>query len=60
MTPGVFSRCRSFWSTFGKVKVMKRHKMGSGRSRHMFSKHASRTHKKNMPGRLPMRGGIRL
>lgn len=39
---------------------MKRHKMGSSQSKHHFSKHASMTHKRNMPTRLPMRGGIRL
>ena len=39
---------------------MHRHKIGSAHSRHSFSKHASRTHKKNMPQRVPMRGGIRL
>lgn len=39
---------------------MRRHKMGSKFSKHHFSHHASRTHKKNMPTRLPMRGGIRL
>ena len=39
---------------------MKRHKMSSAHSKHHFTKHASSTHKKNMPQRLPMRGGIRL
>lgn len=41
---------------------MKRHKLSSGKSKRMFSKHADRTHKKNMPAprRSPMRGGIRL
>ena len=39
---------------------MHRHKIGSGHSKHHFSKHASKTHKKNVPTRLPMRGGIRL
>lgn len=39
---------------------MKRHKMSRGHSKHNFSKHASYTHKKNMPRRAPMRGGIRL
>jgi len=39
---------------------MKRHKMSVKSSRHHFTKHASRTHKKNVPSRLPMRGGIRL
>lgn len=39
---------------------MKRHKLGRSHSKHMFSKHAKMTHKKNMPSRMPMRGGIRL
>lgn len=39
---------------------MKRHKIGRSNSKHMFSKHASLTHKKNMPRKNPMRGGIRL
>ncbi|UDN67804.1 hypothetical protein [robinz microvirus RP_131] len=39
---------------------MKRHKMSSGHSKRNFSHHASMTHKRNMPQRLPMRGGIRL
>lgn len=40
--------------------MAKRHKMQHKRSKRMFSKHADRTHKKNMPKRMPMRGGIRL
>nr|QJB19252.1 MAG: hypothetical protein [Microvirus sp.] len=39
---------------------MKRHKMSKHASRRSFTKGASHTHKKNMPTRLPMRGGIRL
>lgn len=39
---------------------MKRHKMSRSHSRRSFKKSASLTHKKNMPTRLPMRGGIRL
>lgn len=42
---------------------MRRHKIGYGKSKRMFSKHADATHKKNMPraiGKMPMRGGIRL
>lgn len=47
---------------------MKRHKLSKGHSRHMFSKHASKTHRKNVQGHgyghgpmsMPMRGGIRL
>lgn len=40
--------------------MARRHKMSRGRSKRQFSRTASRTHKKNVPGRLPMRGGIRL
>lgn len=39
---------------------MRRHKMSSGKSKRSFSHGADMTHKKNMPKRLPMRGGIRL
>lgn len=39
---------------------MARHKISSGKSKRSFSKGASLTHKKNMPKRMPMRGGIRL
>jgi hypothetical protein len=39
---------------------MKRHKMSRHGSEKHFSKHAKMTHNKNMPRRLPMRGGIRL
>ncbi|WNK12559.1 MAG: hypothetical protein [Microvirus sp.] len=39
---------------------MKRHKMSQHHSKHQFRKHADLTHKKNMPKRAPMRGGIRL
>lgn len=39
---------------------MKRHKMGSKHSKRSFAHSAGLTHKKNMPQRLPMRGGIRL
>jgi hypothetical protein len=39
---------------------MHRHKIGHSKSKRMFSKSGSQTHKKNMPQRLPMRGGIRL
>ncbi|UDN67739.1 hypothetical protein [robinz microvirus RP_105] len=37
-----------------------RSKMSSKHSKRSFSKHADLTHRKNMPRRLPMRGGIRL
>lgn len=42
---------------------MKRHKLSKGKSRRMFTKHASHVHKRNLPpgpGRSVMRGGIRL
>lgn len=39
---------------------MKRHKMGRRASRKNFTKHGSYTHKRNVPTRMPMRGGIRL
>lgn len=38
----------------------KRHKMSRGGSRRQFTKHAVKVHRKNVPSRLPMRGGIRL
>lgn len=37
---------------------MKRHKTHN--SRKLFTKHASKTHKRNVPSRIPMRGGIRM
>lgn len=42
--------------------MSKRHKIGSHHAKRMFSKHADKTHKRNMPAprRNPMRGGIRL
>lgn len=42
--------------------MKKRIKLSSGKSKKMFSRHADKTHKKNMPmpRRQPMRGGIRL
>jgi len=43
-----------------KERVMARHKISSSKSKGSFRKHASVTHKKNMPKRAPMRGGIRL
>lgn len=39
---------------------MKRHKMSSHASKSSFRRSGSLTHKKNMPKRIPMRGGIRL
>jgi hypothetical protein len=39
---------------------MKRSAIPSGKSKKQFKKHADLTHKKNMPKRVPMRGGIRL
>lgn len=38
---------------------MARHKMSGRSSRKSFSKHGSKTHRKNMRT-MPMRGGIRL
>lgn len=38
---------------------MRRHKLSRGSSRRIFSKTASRSHRKNF-GANPMRGGIRL
>lgn len=39
---------------------MKRHKMSSHKSKRLFSRTGGMTHRKNMPSRVPMRGGIRL
>lgn len=39
---------------------MRRHKMDRGSSKKHFSRHASKTHKFNVPRGTPMRGGIRL
>lgn len=39
---------------------MKRQKMSKGRSKRLFSKTASMTHKRNANRGNPMRGGIRL
>jgi len=39
---------------------MHRHKIGRSASKKSFSKHGAKTHAKNMPRRIPMRGGIRL
>lgn len=40
--------------------MSKRFKMSGHSSKRLFTRTASRTHKKNMPKRIPMRGGIRL
>lgn len=40
--------------------MSKRGKIAPKRSKRMFTKHASRVHKRNTPKRVPMRGGIRL
>ncbi|WNK12547.1 MAG: hypothetical protein [Microvirus sp.] len=45
---------------FWKGLLMKRHKMSQNSSKRVFKKHADLTHKKNLPKRQPMRGGIRL
>lgn len=39
---------------------MKRHKLGRGQSRKLFSRTASKSHVRNFGGAHPMRGGIRL
>lgn len=39
---------------------MRRHKIGKHHSKHSFTKGASYVHKRNVPSRIPMRGGIRL
>jgi len=39
---------------------MKRHKMASRKSKRLFSRTGSRTHKKNLVGQTIMRGGYRL
>lgn len=39
---------------------MKRRSMSRAHSRRNFTKHAQKVHKKNVPKRKPMRGGIRL
>lgn len=38
----------------------KRAKLSEKRSKRQFTKYASRTHKLNVAGAAPMRGGIRL
>lgn len=43
-----------------KGKIMRRHKMTKRASKKDFRKNSNLTHKKNMPKRIPMRGGIRL
>lgn len=40
--------------------MAKRHKMSKRSSKKLFSRTASHTHKKNVPTRIPMRGGIRM
>ena len=40
--------------------MAKRHKMSGHGSRRHFTRHASKTHKYNMPSRTVMRGGIRM
>lgn len=48
-------------SALGGRRSGRRAKMSKGKSRRSFSKHAAKTHKKNLPpNRNPMRGGIRL
>lgn len=38
----------------------KRHEISPQKSQSEFTRNASKTHWRNMPNRLPMRGGIRL
>lgn len=38
----------------------KRHSVSSRGSKRLFRKTAAKTHKANVPKRLPMRGGIRM
>lgn len=40
--------------------MARRHKMSRKASRQNFTKHASRTHRRNLNNTNPMRGGIRL
>lgn len=40
--------------------MAKRSKISPSKSKSSFKSSASMTHKKNMPSRIPMRGGIRL
>lgn len=40
--------------------MLKRGRMNKGRSKRLFSKTANRVHKKNLPQRGIMRGGMRL
>lgn len=46
-------------SFFKEIEMAYRRKMNKRKSRKLFSRTGSRTHKKNLGGR-PMRGGIRL
>lgn len=39
---------------------MRRFKMSKSGSKRQFTRHATRTHKFNVAGAAPMRGGIRL
>lgn len=40
--------------------MSKRGRIAPRKSKRMFTKHASKVHKRNVPKRIPMRGGIRL
>jgi len=42
--------------------MAKRRKLSMGKSKRHFSKHADKTHRKNIPAprKMPMRGGIRM
>lgn len=52
--------CLSLFSK--EVEMAKRSKISPRKSKRMFSKTASKTHRKNMPmpRKVPMRGGIRM
>ena len=44
------------------AKMPKRMSLPRGKSRRIFSRHAKKTHSKNVPAprKMPMRGGIRM
>ena len=48
--------------TEGSFRMAKRSKLSSAKSKSMFRKGASKTHRKNLPPprKMPMRGGIRM
>ena len=56
-----FAALRLSFETWS-LDMAKRSKISRGKSKRMFSKTASKTHRKNMPmpRKVPMRGGIRM